>query len=137
MQLKIFMNMKTARELYLQDDDYSYVSDYQPMIDELGEIIYQVDDHDYQGDTRVFLKKNNQYGYLIFGWGSCSGCDALQACDTISEVQDLFDGMKNDVKWFNSLKELQEYFKSKDWELEYSWHAEETKRFIDFVRQYK
>ncbi len=106
------------------------------MVDEIGKVLFQKDDDDYQGDTRVLFEKDGKYGYLIFGWGSCSGCDSLQACNNIGEVQSLLDGMVNDTKWFDSLDEIKAYFTGKDWELEYSYHHDETKEFVQKVIDY-
>jgi hypothetical protein len=135
--------MRTAKELYPSyweeevKNDYFYgPSNYQPIIDEFGNILVQVDDNDYQGDSRILYEKDGKYGYLIFGWGSCSGCDGLQACENIKDIQSLMDGIESDIKWFDSLGELKQYFKDKDWKLEFSWHSNETKEFIDKVINY-
>ena len=53
-------------------------SDYQPIINHIGKVLVQEDDEDYQGDTFVLLEKDSKYGFLNIGWGSCSGCDAVQ-----------------------------------------------------------
>lgn len=111
--------------------------DYNPLIQQIGSILIQVDDNDYQGDTRVLFEKEGRYGFLIFGWGSCSGCDALQACNSTQEIAQLLETLINDVEWFNSLDQLKERFTTKDWELDYSWHAEETKEFIEKVLNYE
>lgn len=55
-------------------------SSYQPIMDSFGNIILQVDDNDYQGDSRLLYREDDRIGFLQFGWGSCSGCDSLQAC---------------------------------------------------------
>lgn len=34
---------------------------------------------DYQGDYAAIVEKDGQVGFVIIGYGSCSGCDALQA----------------------------------------------------------
>ena len=59
---------------------------YRDLINAHGyEINVYVSERDYQGDSIAFVYKDNKdgrgYGWLTFGWGSCSGCDALQACD--------------------------------------------------------
>ncbi len=138
MRLLTFQIMKTAKEIYKDelDDDWFCICDYQPMIEEIAEVVVQVDDAGYQGDSRILYRNGKKVGYLNFGWGSCSGCDALQACSDIEEVQELFEGLVNDVKWFDSKKEALEYFKNKDWELEYSWHAEEQKEFLEKAMSY-
>ena len=133
--------MKTAYELYSEeygtDNLTGCISDYTPMLEQFGEILIRVDDGDYQGDSYLIYKKENSYGYLRFGWGSCSGCDALQACNTIQEVQNLMDTLYNDIIWFVSLAELKKYFANKDWELEYSWHIEGFEDFLNQVEKLK
>ena len=114
--------MKTAKELY-KDKGYWY--DYQPMLEEFGEILVQVDEDNYQGDTFVVIKSDNKFGYLVFGWGSCSGCDRLQACNTYEEIQELMDSLYNDIKWFESLNSLKEYINDDSiQELKYHYHTE-------------
>lgn len=124
--------MSKARELYGKELDASWfcVSSYQPMIDSFGEVLVQVDDNDYQGDTRVVYYKDGQYGFLNFGWGSCSGCDALQACENEEEVNKLIDSLEQDVKWFDSLQELKDYIT--DSQRKYSYYSHETE-WTDFV----
>lgn len=110
--------------------------DYTPLIESFGEILIRVDDLDYQGDSRILYKKNNKYGFLVFGWGSCSGCDALQSCGTMKDIEDLRSSLEKNIEWFPTLEELQTRVKNKDWELDYSWHCEETKDFIKQVLAY-
>ena len=50
---------------------------YRDLIASMGvENLLQVDDNDYQGDSRILVRDYHRYGLLLFGWGSCSGCDA-------------------------------------------------------------
>jgi len=126
--------MLKVKELFpdaFKDYNWPDVS-YNDIINSFGyEVLLEVEDDDYQGDTRVLLKDGDKYGYLIFGWGSCSGCDALQGCGTTQELQDIYDNLLSGIKWKDSKQELYDYIKNKDWELEWSWHEEETKEFID------
>lgn len=123
---------------YNEHDDYFFgPCDYQPIIEHFGDVLIQVDDADYQGDTRVLLKGSRGYGILIFGWGSCSGCDSLQACDSYDEIDALINDLDNDIIWFDSLESCQNWVKNRDWELQYSYHCDETKEFIDKVLNYK
>ena len=128
--------MKTAKELYTdddytEDDDYHYFSgDYQPMLNEFGEILLQVDDNNYQGDTRVLYRDGTRYGWLNFGWGSCSGCDALQACHTIEQIQSLMDSLYSEITWFDSATTAIEFFKTHDWKGDYSWGEAEQQHFV-------
>lgn len=122
--------MKTAKELYKNE---GYWCDYQPMLNEFGEILLQVDEDDYQGDSFLIYKKDNKYGLLIFGWGSCSGCDALQGCNNIDEVQELMNQLYNDIKWFDSLQELKNYISNNDI-MELKW-CYRSYTFKEFIRQ--
>lgn len=118
-----------VKELY-QNEHWGWY-DYQPMLDAFGKIVIQVDDADYQGDSRLLYDENGKIGLLIFGWGSCSGCDALQACNTLEEVQELCNELQEDIKWFDNKEQALEYFKNHDWRGDYSWQQREMKEFIN------
>ena len=127
-----------VRKLYAECLGMSWfeVYDYQPMIDAFGNVAIQVEDDDYQGDTRVLYDNDGKIGYLIFGWGSCSGCDALQACRDIEEVQRLCDELQNGIKWFDSKKDALKWAKEKDWATEWFWHDAEGKEFVRKILEY-
>lgn len=127
--------MKKAKEIY-ETDRFSWY-DYQPMLDEFGEILIQVDEEAYQGDSFLLYKNDNKYGFLTFGWGSCSGCDALQACDTIDEVQELMDRLYNAIIWFDSLQELKCYISDYSIvELQWYFYSDTFKEFKEKVLNY-
>lgn len=119
--------MKKADEIY--DNSWGWW-DYQPMLNEFGNIILQKDEQNYQGDSFLIYEKDDKYGYLTFGWGSCSGCDALQGCNSISEVQELMDRLYSSIEWFDSLDALKEYFEETDWPLKYEYSIPEFKEFL-------
>lgn len=121
--------LAAVRAMYPQKNDYFSVYDYAPLLKSFGEILLQVDDSDYQGDSRLIYKRGANYGLLIFGWGSCSGCDSLQACNSYEEIEELRKQLENDIKW-GTVEELLTYLNTHDWEGDYSWHAEETKQFV-------
>ena len=117
----------SVKGLY-QDCDWGWY-DYQPMLDSFGNIVVQVDDEAYQGDSRVLYEKDGKIGLLVFGWGSCSGCDALQACNSLEEVQELYDELFDSIKWFDSRASAVEYFKGHDWKGDFSY-GQETREFV-------
>jgi hypothetical protein len=123
----------TAQELYPKAGERTYFDtpyDYTPIIRSFGEVLVQVDDEDWSGDTRVLLRKKGRYGFLNFGWGSCSGCDALQACDSYEDVDQLISELKNDIKWFNTLAEAQAYIANdEEREGSYYYHEDEWNQF--------
>lgn len=130
------MERINVRNLYDEkSDDYSWY-DYQPMVDAFGKVVIQVDDSDYQGDTRVLYDNDGRIGHLIFGWGSCSYCDALQSCDTIEEVQELCNGLQDEIKWFDTKEEALNWFETHDWEGDWTWYSYETKEYISKVIKY-
>jgi hypothetical protein len=108
--------------------------DYQDLIDTFGfETMISVDAGSYSGDTFCILRDGEMYGYLEFGWGSCSGCDALLACNNHNDLEELQMSLYNDIKWFDTLSELKEYFRTHDWEGDWCWHEEEHKVFREKV----
>ena len=128
---------KEEYEEYITDGQFFSCYNYQPMIESFAdEILVQVDDSSYQGDTRVLLKEGNKIGHLIFGWGSCLGCDALQACENIGQVQELANNLYSDIIWFDSEQEALDYFNNHDWEGDYCWHQEETHKYITECKKY-
>ena len=89
----------------------------------IGNVLLETSDDDYQGDTYALIEKNSRYGYLCFGWGSCSGCDALAGCITLMDLQDLCDRLENNVQWFDSKGELRAWLEARDWEATFEWHS--------------
>ncbi len=119
-----------VKTIYPDDgSQYQYWSDYQPMLEAFGTIAVQHDDCDYQGDSRVLFDCDGRVGHLVFGWGSCSGCDALQACDTYDDLQNLCDSLQDDILWFDTYQEALDWFNSHDWQGDYGY--EDNKPYIE------
>ena len=108
-----------------------------PIIDLFVEVAVRVDDSDYQGDTRVLLKKDEKWGFLVIGWGSCSGCDALQGCGSYKEIGELIGQLDNDIQWFESLTSAKEYILSIDRKGSFYSHQEEWELFRKQVAEVK
>jgi len=124
--------MKPLKDVYPTiDDEAPSFYDYSPLLTSFGyEIFLKVDDTDYQGDSRLLFKDGERIGLLIFGWGSCSGCDALQACGSFNEVEVLRAQLHEQIKWFESKAEARNYFLTHDWAGDYHGESEETVQFI-------
>lgn len=112
------------------------------------QIIASITEDNYQGDDLWLVKDwgedpgqtPDRVGFLQIGWGSCSGCDALEDArgygyydldtpeheldeedikdrrETLSKMSALRDALVNDVKWFPTLGELLGWYGSRDWE---------------------
>ncbi len=122
--------MKTAKQLYtspIMNWDYS------PILNNIkGEIILREENHD-PGYSYILYKKDNKYGYLTFGWGSCSFCDALQACNTYEEIQELMDVLYNSIQWFDDYESFKNYMADTSiQELKFSWNL---RGFHNFRKQ--
>lgn len=95
---------------------------YQQLIDSFGTVLIQEDSNDHQGDTfALILGDDGRLGFLVFGWGSCSGCDALQACETNAEVANLRNELLDSIRWFDSPAEAAQFFLQHDFAGD--WHA--------------
>ena len=122
--------MVDVKKLYPNFKEGIGVWNYTPIVEAFGNVAVRVDEDDYQGDTWVLYDNDGKIGYLIFGWGSCTYCDALQGCDTIEEVQELCNKLENDIRWFDTAEEALKWFNKYDWEGDWSWHCDEGKLFV-------
>lgn len=99
-------------------------------------VVLKVDDNDYQGDSRLLLKDGDRWGILIFGWGSCSGCDAFEGCSGLAAYTELRDQLWNGIHWEVDAVALLAYIDGKDWSLDYSWHEEAGRAFLTRAREW-
>ena len=97
---------------FRKDDKYPYYG-YEDLLESFGlEVIKSEMVGNYQGDYLTLFKDEDRYGYLVFGYGSCSGCDALEAIDDdYKQVKELRDGLFESIKW-GTAAELVEYLES-------------------------
>ena len=109
---------------------------YEELYKQFGTVLIQIDIGLYSGDTFVVLEKDGKYGYLVFGWGSCSYCDALLGCSDFDDLQGLSDHLETSIKWFDTKDELKEWAEVHDWEGDWAWHGNfnDVTRFVDAIR---
>jgi hypothetical protein len=110
---------------------------YEDLIASMGiGIVLKVDDNDYQGDSRVLTYDGRRFGTMIFGWGSCSGCDAFEAAQgSRDELSALRDDMYRQIHWEDSATALVAYIDSKDWSLDYDGDSEAGRAFRARARE--
>lgn len=83
---------------------------YSAMVDSFGVVIAYEEDKDYQGDTVFIVEADGKIGLGEFGWGSCSGCDALEAAwGDPSDCADVRNGIGAGINWFDSKEEALEH----------------------------
>lgn len=87
-------DLRLARELFPQQDSYFQAYEYERIYRALGSVVWEEDFGDYQGDTLVLYEG---FRTLTFGWGSCSGCDALQACSGHEDVAELIADLRRSI----------------------------------------
>jgi hypothetical protein len=108
-----------------------YGPSYDTLVSCFGEIVVAVADNDYQGDTRYLVRgADGRWGVVIVGWGSCSGCDALQACSKPKDYAELRDSIGAGATWFDTAAACATYLTDKDWEASYLREAE-TRDFVE------
>lgn len=115
-----------AKDVYPDWTEGDGPSSYTPIYEHLGEVLLDVALGTYQGSTMLLLKKGGLYAYHTFGWGSCSGCDVLQACDTWKDLQELVDHVVLEVesKW-KTAEEVLLFLDSHDWEVDHTFMTDE------------
>lgn len=133
--------MKPILEAYFVKQDPENISCdeyiYQRLVDAMDVItIISVDIGSYSGDSLYLVKEGNRFGYLQFGWGSCSGCDALQACRNFKELDELRQSLYDSIKWFDTAQEGFRWFLNHDWKGDYLGSNEEVQKFVDDCAAY-
>lgn len=97
------------------DPEWGWIEDhpsYRDVVETFGEVLIEEVYGDYSGDSLFLIRESSEYeryGVLTFGWGSCSGCDALESCSSQEEVNNLQDDLERGIKWFYSISDVKEY----------------------------
>jgi hypothetical protein len=96
--------------------------DYEKLVTLYGlPVLYEWEEPYYQGDGVFILQgEDGRIGLMVYGFGSCSGCDALQACSTTQDVADLANEMFEGTRWFDDKEAMRAFIddpesKLNDW----------------------
>ncbi len=109
--------MEDLRKVYPQlakdakgDGSFFYgPSDYIPMIKSMGHGIAGIfEAGHYQGDSYIFFERSGDHaiGFLSFGYGSCSGCDPLQATESFTELEQMRDSFCSKIVWKDNWEDM-------------------------------
>lgn len=137
------MEWDKIEEIYPQeteDNSWICIGNYQPMLESIAryfnsKIIEQYSHGQWEGDTWLLLQsKDNQFGYLQFGWGSCSGCDRLQGSNSIPELEELRESLANSIQWKNK-QDMLKFMKEHDWEGDYANPIQFVQNCIKILEQ--
>lgn len=116
-----------------EESDYGWfhAPSYGELVDsmEFNELIDEHDD-DYQGDSYYLLSDGDRFGILVFGWGSCSGCDALEGAESKAEVIELRDDLVASIVW-RTEAEMIEYLRTSDKPSQWYYYRDAGRRFDD------
>ena len=126
--------MIPIEQVYESTRRYSWV-DYMPLIKSIDpgiDWLVAVDEDDYQGDSLLLGKARDtgKFYFLTYGWGSCSGCDALQGCENLGDLASLRQDLAKDMREFASASEVMAWLQAKDWRLEFV-SADLAKEFVE------
>jgi len=113
-----------VRKMYALADDadgFYGPDDYTPIIQHIApEILHLSEDAGYEGDTFVLGRTSaGEVVWVEIGWGSCSGCDELQACSTVADIVALANNISDSAKRFATPAEALDWFVSHDWAGDY------------------
>lgn len=100
---------------------------YLDFVEGLGaQVLLWEDVGSYQGDSYVLLETaGGAIGYTTIGYGSCSGCDALQASHgNIKDMTELRDSILQGIRWFDNAAEALEYLNNHDWKGDWTGYYE-------------
>lgn len=104
-----------------------YSPTYRDLVDSMNvTVLFEYEVGDYQGDTLYLLRQGyGKWGILHIGWGSCSGCDALQDVmdyswpESREKVEKFRDELFERITWFDTQEALTKYLDEHDWEGDY------------------
>lgn len=91
--------------------------DYVDAIRGLGlEVVAEADLGCYQGDwvgvVRDWYSYDKEYGFIVVGYGSCSGCDSWQAANDAADRAALLSDIVSRARWFEDAEGVREYVTS-------------------------
>lgn len=69
---------------------------------------------------------DDQIGFLVVGYGSCSGCDEWQAAESAESRVETLDRVVKSIKWFPNLAEFKAFIAGAPAEVEYDEDGREA-----------
>lgn len=109
-------------------------SDYNPLLRSFGcDLALQVNEGAYDGTCYVLYRTpGGEFGFMSFGWGSCSGCDALQASTSWADVEHLRKTLMDKVVWRPSREAIWLWLTDEEIQtLQWHWGSMSFNKFLE------
>jgi hypothetical protein len=99
-------------------------------------IFFSVSIGSYQGDLFYLVLKDDRFYYIHTGFGSCSGCDAYEACSSAQDYEELRQSLiPREVG--KTKQEMLTWLQTHDWEGDYSGETTRTEFAEPAITQLK
>jgi hypothetical protein len=94
---------------------------------------------EWQGDYVYLLSHSGRVGVAIIGYGSCSGCDALEGTDTgrgqipwreYQPIMDLSRSLRESIRWFAEPDDVLAWLESSKAENNWWYYDEEIATYV-------
>lgn len=95
----------------------------------------------YQGDILVLLADGEKRGFVVIGYGSCSGCDLLESVQPSSSdgdwsgVEEIRNDLHERVHWELDAAAMVQYIETKDAANEWWLHDDEIRGVLNRYRE--
>lgn len=126
-EMSLKLNDETDADGYFRTCEYDYYELIKSITDKVNWKV-NAGTNDYQGDYLCFGEGQGKYYFVDFGYGSCSGCDALEACNSFQDLLEVREDIKRNIKEFESLDQFEKWFNNEgqtEW-----WNWDDIKAFI-------
>ena len=121
---------------------YATIPEWEDLVQDLGpKVVAMSERNDYQGDYFVLLRDGNDWGWLVIGYGSCSGCDELEGewysalyhdhdhdKSPSEAMNDLVERLRREVRW-GTAQEIETYLRDAAFYPQ-NWWASDAANFI-------
>lgn len=118
---------------------WSHGVGYMTLIQAMGhDLLVHLSESGWSGDDFLLMRDaDGRYGFLVFGWGSCSGCDAMEAASSWEDAEAIYQKLCDDVHWFDTLAGCVAYIHDKHRAgMEWYRFSDEFPSFVQQVDEY-
>lgn len=112
--------------------------DYDDILESLGVSIIVGSYQMYHGFNLInmWLVKapDGEIGHVNFNFGTCSTCDMLMGCNTLTDLDNLQSTMHSSIQWIGyDAAIVKDWIVSRNWTIEKVWHGGSVDHWIKYV----